>query len=167
MKETPREFAQKMAQSMREILEGGREAIPLCFVVPKQGKINIVAFEFPEGQGSRPKDTAAYVMQMFKKDPEIDFVVFLSDAWCVEIRGNKGNVMEEYQKYGSVKDMPQRSEGIVVSIFGNRRLNDLGTWKYRRQGKKLVFATPQIEWQEGASQIEGRFVPQEPPHAKQ
>ena len=156
----PREVAQDMAQSMRKILESGKEAIPICVIVPKTGKSIIVGFEFPKG-APEAKDQAAQFMQRMQRDPEVDYVIFLSDAWCA-----KAVTQEEYQKYGSVEAMPGRSEGILVNVFGRERFTELGAWRYRRENGKLIFETPQIEWYDKATQVEGRFVPEER-HAKQ
>ena len=140
--DTAREFAERMAGIMKSILESGLEAMPLCFARRKDGKSMMIGFEFPESDNEKSKDVAGIAMQILASDPGVDYVVFLSDAWYASFK--KGEY-EQADLSGGVRGLPQRKETIIVSLFGQNRLTELGQWHYERVDGKPVFE-PTMEW---------------------
>ena len=148
-----RKFAEEMAQSMRSILEEGRDAIPMCFARRSDGKVLSIALSF-EDDGGESKDFAAYAMRLIAQFPDTEYVVFLADAWMATLK------KEEYQEFeGSVRNIPGRKEAIVVSVFGRNCLTEVGHWAYEKVNGKLVFPEA-MTWMTPET-CEGRFVPEE------
>ncbi len=151
MSEAAREFAEQMANIMRSILESGREAMPACFIRKKSGEVTILGFDFPEGDGARSKDMAAVAMRLMMQLPEVEYIVFLSDAWVARVKPGESLDYSE-----GVRNIPGRKECIIASLFGRERLTELGQWHYERVEGRAVF-TPAMEWMV-PEHAEGRFV---------
>lgn len=139
MEEEAREFAEKMAKQMRSILEEGREATPVCFARTKNGDTLVVGFEFIS---ERSKDAAAAAMRILEKMPEVEFIVFLTDAWMAELTKEELGNADLSQ---GVRNMPKRKEAIIANIFGRNRFSEFGRWIYERVNGKPVFSSS-MEW---------------------
>jgi|SRR5215475_14537795 len=151
MNENARQLAEAMAAKMRKILERGEEAMAVCLAIRSQGKPPmLIGLPMPNEQS---KDMAALAMHALESQPDIEYILFLSDAWTAKL---KGDAREVYQEYGSVQAIPGRQEAIIASVFGRNHLTELGQWIYERVHGKLVFS-PAMEWIVPDS-AEGRFV---------
>ena len=148
------EFVEQAAQKMKSILEQGREAIPICLVRLKDDQVFVLGFE----DGGKGKDQAAYAMRVLLQLPEVDYVVFLSDAWMATVEKTQYENLDLSQ---GVRNIPGCKEAIIASVFGRSRFTEVGYWTYERVDGKLVFS-PAMVWQTPDSS-EGRFVPNNNP----
>ena len=153
----PREFAESMALKMKGIIESGEAAMPICCAHRQDtNEMLLIGIELPNEYA---KDMAALAIKMLARTPEIDYVIFLTDAWMKSMK------QEEYQKFtGSLKNVPDRQEAIIASIYTKAGTPDLGSWVYAREDGLIKF-TEKMKWHE-PSFAEGRFIPENPRNSK-
>lgn len=145
-----RQFAEEMASIMKAMIEDGKEVMAMCFSRMKDKRVSLLGLPFPD---DRSKDVAAMIMRLIRADPEVDYVVFLSDVWTAEIKQQPG---EEVDYSLPVRKRPDRQEAVIATLFGRNRLTEFGKWKYERQSGKVIFS-PKMEWMVPDSS-KGRFV---------
>jgi len=150
----PKQYAAEMALKMREAIEKGDEAMPITFVVGEDNKIAVIGTPF---SGERSKDAAAVMMRQMANQIGTRFVVFISDSWT-KIVGEG----EEVDTSQGLKNIPGRTEAIVISIFG-REIGPqpiVGTWNYGRDKDQRPVFESEIKWMDKKGHgFEGRFVP--------
>lgn len=154
----PKQYATEMARRMKEIIEEGKDALPMTFAVDFDNKVILIATPFSgEDQGERAKDGAAIMMRMVANQPETRFVVFMSDSWVKTVEPN-----ESVDASKGLKNVPGRTEAIVITVFGKEigREPMMGTWNYGRDSANKPVFEPEIQWVDMTKMgAEGRFVP--------
>ena len=150
--EEVRQFAEEMAKTMKSMIEAGDEAMPIAFVHRRDGQNEAFMFELRDVES---KEGTATVLRLLTARPNVEFVVFLTDAWMAAMKLGKEIDLSPYGE--SVKNMPGRTEVIVASIFRKGQPGEIGHWKH--EGK--VFA-PKMEWLPWGSELTGRFVGENP-----
>ncbi|MBO0887466.1 hypothetical protein J2P12_00035 [Candidatus Bathyarchaeota archaeon] len=151
----PRELAELMAGKMKSIIEAGEEALPVCLIHRKDtDEIGVFGFEFDD---EHSKDMAANAMRLINKMPQVDYLVFLCDAWWASI---KTSDMKNVDLSQGVRNVPDRQEAIVASIYTKLEVPEMGYWIYAHHNGQVKF-TEKMEWM-SCDHAEGRFVPPSP-----
>lgn len=156
-KENPKEFAEDMMRVMKIHIDNGDNAIPMLFIVGKDGNNQIVAMA---DMDEKSKDKVASIIRMFATAPNTQFVVFLSDSWVAEGKTDDKGFEQLRRQYKQVKDMPGRREAITCTIVGIGIKPIVGNWKYSRDENNKPMFDEKVDWLEGDdSKVTGRFAP--------
>jgi len=141
----------------RNFLEHG-SLTPVTFMITYNNKVNIIGGAFTSS--AQKEAYAGAVRQLSIKEKAVG-TIFASEAWSIKSKGkseeDKDAILEEYEKVGSLENMPGRIEAIVI-VEEYLDATYITTYEIIRKGKKLSLKNAKPMKMDSDSPAEGRMT---------
>lgn len=115
------------------------------------GKIDVLGFQI---KGDIQKEATAIILKALRKRPDVAYVLFLIDSYMMKFDQTAGQV----DMSRGLEHVPGRKECILTAIYDRARQSPIiGYWVYDRDGNNKPVFHKEIEWQDPAIEVQGRF----------
>jgi hypothetical protein len=143
--------AETMVKQAKLIRASGEELLPVAFALNNEGSFEVVGLGF---QNPAEKEILYARLQERLREQKCPALIMVNDAYLRESHGPEQ--MEEYLRHytpGVMKHDPLAVEAIVVGVLGPEIQTKACTFKYTKQGNKIVYESEVFDWMETEVQM--------------